>query len=109
MSLPISIHSLPGQTGRSLGAAAEPSRRALITAALRKQGQSQERFIMVGVEINRLPETILRTLAVAAGLADHSHQTIRACGETRFLKVLLAKRNRITETTLVGQLRCAPQ
>ncbi len=64
---------------------------------------------MVGVKINRLPKTILRTLAVAASLANHSHQTKGRCGETRFLKMLLAKRNRITETTLIGQFRCAPQ
>ena len=55
----------------------------LITTVLSQQGQGQECFIMVGVEIDRLPEAVFRPLAVAAGLADHSHQTIGRCGETR--------------------------
>ena len=44
-----------------------------------------------GIEIDRLPEAVFRSAAVAAGLADHPHQTIGGCGETRCLKMLLAK------------------
>jgi hypothetical protein len=46
---------------------------------------------------------------ITARLADHSHQAISSRGETRFLQVLLAKGDRIIKTTLVSQLRCAPE
>ena len=60
---------------------------------------------MVGIEIDRLPETVFRSAAVAGGLADHPHQTISRSSETLLPKMPLAYGDRLSKTSLIGQLR----
>src|SRR5262249_46161935 len=92
-SLAISVDPLSSRGGGSRRSTAKSSGCVLVTAMLSQQGQSQECLIIVGIKIDRLPETVFSSVMVAGGLADHPHQTIRGCGNALLPKKPLTERN----------------